>query len=109
MARQYQPCIDSQVPSHIAKFTTFTADIDLRAQSGYPNHCPQRLILQNTTAGALNASVVDIAGHTTVVAIPANQSVTLDGAIATVAAATDDTVPAIYAFWWTDSATIINP
>ncbi len=108
MASQHTPRVEGQVPVHIAKFSTFTSAIDLRAQSGYPTHCPQRLLLHNGTSGALNASIKDLAGHTTIVSIGALEKVYVDGAFQSIEAATDDTLTAIYAFWWVDGSTSVN-
>jgi hypothetical protein len=108
LASQHTPRVDGQVPVHIAKFSTFTSAIDLRAQSGYPTHCPERILLHNATSGALNASIVDLAGHTTIVSVGALEKIYIDAAIASIAAATDDTLTAIYAFWWVDGSTTVN-
>jgi hypothetical protein len=109
MASQHQPRINEQAPAHVAKFATFTANIDLRAQSGYPQHCPQRLFLQNNTDGSLNATLVDIAGHSLVLAVPARTGIFWDAAVASIGSATDDTLSAVFAFWWVDGSTVINP
>lgn len=108
MASQHTPRVEGQVPVHTQKFTTFTSAIDLRAQSGYPTHCPQRLLFYNATAGALNASVVDLAGHTIILPVEARSYIYVDGAFQSIAAATDDTLSAIFAFWWVDGSTTVN-
>lgn len=96
------------MPVHAAKFVTFTSAIDLRAQSGYPNHAPQRVLLYNGTAGALNAVLVDIAGHSLTYPVEARTYLYVDASIASIAAATDDTLSAIFAYWWVDGATVLN-
>lgn len=110
MANQHTPLVGDNGFAHHAKFTTFTAAIDLRAQATYPTHCPQQLLLVNNTTGALNATVTDIAGHSFAWPIDARSAVyTPIGSWKQIEAATDDTLSAIFAFWWVDGATTLNP
>jgi hypothetical protein len=96
------------MPAHTAKFTTFTAARDLRAQSGYPNHCPGRLMFYNGTGGELNAVVTDIAGHTVSYPVASLTYLIVEGAFAAIEATTDDTLSAVFAYWWVDGATTLN-
>jgi hypothetical protein len=99
-------------PPLTAKFSTFTAAIDLRAQSTYPNCSPQNVMAYNSTAGILNLVLVDHGGHSISFPIPGSATglyTTIPGAWKSIAAATDDTLTAVFAQWWVDGSTVLNP
>lgn len=106
---QSPPVIDTN-SSYLAKtFSTFTADIDLTGQSGFPNHVAQRLVLVNGTDGALVATLVDFAGKSYTLTVLANSTWEECHAVRTIAAATADTFTEIRAYWWTGSSLRNNP
>lgn len=106
---QSPPRVDLYPSHHAATFTTFTADIDLTSQSGYPAHCAERVVLVNGTGGALVASLTDYAGHTYNVTVPAGVTWAEDHAVAIIEAATADTFTEIRAYWWASGSHHLNP
>lgn len=108
MSATHLPITDEASAVHVAKFTTFTAQINLRTQSGYPNHSPQRLMFHNASGGTLNAVVKDQAGHSVSYPVLNNTYLIVDGAVQSIEASTDDTLTAIFAYWWVDGSTVLN-
>lgn len=90
-------------------FSTFTADIDLTAQSGFPPHVPEKLVLVNGTAGALVAELTDYGGKTYDVTVLANSTWEESHAVASINSATADTFTEIRAYWWSGSGYRLNP
>jgi hypothetical protein len=96
-------------PAYLAKtFTTFTADIDLTAQSGYPMHGAIVEVV-NSTAGSLAASLSDNNNNTFQCTVPAALSRVPPVVVRKILAATADTMTEITAYWWVNSATKFNP
>ena len=106
---QSPPRVDLSPSHYAASFDTFTADIDLTAQSGFPAHCAERLVLVNATAGALVASLTDYSGQTYDVTVLAGQTWCEEHAVAIIEAATADTFTEIRAYWWASGSHHINP
>ena len=106
---QSPPRNDLGPSTHAAQFTTFTADIDLATQSGYPAHAAERLVLVNATAGALTASLTDYGGHTYTVTVLAGETWVEDHAVSIIEAATADTFTEIRAYWWASGSHHLNP
>lgn len=98
-----------QAPQISRTFTTFTADIDLRQQSGCPTHAAQRLLLINNTAGALSAVFAGTDDVDATVSVPTVTAVEINQAVRKIDDTTADTLTSIVAFWWCDGATVFNP
>lgn len=106
MANDYQP-ESYNSPSLAKTFTGVAAETNLRAQSGYPKHCPQRL---DIVGGAAGGDIVfkDIKGNENTVHIPIETIHTIDCAVSTLEAGTADELD-ITAYWWIDGSTVFNP
>lgn len=102
------PRIDTLSPAKAQSFTAFTSDIDLAAQSAYPEHAAQRLVLVNLTDATLVANVTDTAGATYDIHVGAGQTAVEDHAIARINVATDDTFTQIRAYWWAGGTYRLN-
>jgi len=101
--------VNEGATTYAARFTTFTSDIDLTAQSGYPPIAVERLVLVNATAGALTASLVDVGGKTYTVTVRAGETWLEPHQVVTIAAATADTFTEIRAYWRSTSVARLNP
>lgn len=84
---------------HVSAFTVFTSLIDLTAQTGRPRAPADRVVIVNHTAGALSATLVDAAGVTYAIEVRAASEWVEDHRIASIAAATADTMSQIRAYW----------
>ena len=102
------PRIDQFSPAKAQSFTTFTADIDLTAQSGYPTHAAQRLVIVNLTAGTLIANVTDFSGATYDIHVGAGETVVEDNAIVQINDETADTITQIRAYRWAGGTYRLN-
>jgi hypothetical protein len=108
LANDYQPQKYDGNATVSKTFTTVAAQVDLRAQSGYPTHAPGRLLAANPDATANDIVYTDLRGNSNTFGIPAASIHAIEEPAATLEAATVDTLD-ITATWWIDSATRFNP
>lgn len=107
MANDYQPSrLGNQTVSKT--FTAIAAATDLRAQSGYPTHAPGRVVAANPEATSSDIVYTDLKGNSNTYGVPAASNHCIDEPVATLEAATVDTLD-VTATWWIDSATRFNP
>ena len=94
--------------AYCAAFTTFTAPLDLTAQTGYPGAPADRIVIVNQTAGTLSATVTDKSGKQYAISVRAASEWVEEHAIASIDAATADTMTQIRAYWRSDAGPL-NP
>lgn len=108
MANDYQPQKYHGNGTVSATFTGVSAQVDLRAQSGYPTHAPGRVVASNPEATSSDIVYTDLKGNSNTFGVPAASVHTIDEPVATLEAGTVDTID-ITATWWIDSVTRFNP
>lgn len=108
MANDYQPSKYGGNQTVSKTFTNITAVQDLRAQSGYPTHAPARITAANDQATSSDIVYTDLKGNSNTFGVPAASTHVIDEPVATLEAATVDTLD-VTATWWIDSATRFNP
>lgn len=106
MANDYQPPRNGGA-AYKKTFTSVAAQVDLRAQSGYPNHAPGLLDVASAAAGG-DLVYTDLKGNSNTIQIPAATITQIEGPIATLEAGSADELD-ITAHWWIDSTTRFNP
>ena len=90
----------SNPTDYVAQFSTFTADIDLTAQSTLHQRPADRLVLVNDTTGTLTVALTSASGTEYEVEVPAGTVLVEDHKVSAIRSETDDTVTQVRAYWY---------
>ena len=109
MANDYKtPGAESGGSADVAKsFAAGFGAQDLRAQTGYPTYCPQRLLVTNANAAVQSVIFKDRNGNTITMPVGANATTQFDIAASTLEAGGGANISVVVA-WWTDSTSRFN-
>ncbi len=90
-------------------YTSFGANIDLTAESGYPPHAAQHLIVHNDEATVQAIVLTDIKGNSASYPIQADTVEQIAGAFTSIVASGTGTIAKVVARWWQGPGYRLNP
>jgi hypothetical protein len=90
-------------PTHYRRFTSFSSDVDLTAQSApVPQQEAERLECDNQTAAAIDIVIRGPDAVNVTFSVPANSIRVIRGPVSAIESTGTGAMTQVHAFWWKD-------